>query len=126
MESTLRSDKLALQTIIGLRFVQKRDIVFIQYNTGSTEGGKMNWTVVLSNLEIIKLKQNITAKDIIDSINHIDYVQISQTMIINIHYLSEIELKSRRCILINPFDKFECVVSRLYLKVIRKQFELRI
>lgn len=125
MEGKLITDKVALQTIIGLKFVKKNDIVLIQYN-GTKPESKMFWNVILNTAESVRLKQNITAKDILDSLNHTDYVQISQTMIINIHYLSEIELKSRKCILLPPFEKYECVVSRLYLKVIRKQFELQV
>lgn len=118
-------EKVALQTVIGLKFVNKSDVVLIQYLT-NTSDSKLNWTVLLNTGETIRLKMNITAKDILDNMKTSHYIQISQTMILNIDYLSTIELKTRKCLLVAPFDKTECYISRLYLKNVRQQFELSI
>lgn len=81
---------------------------------------------MLNTGELIRLKQNITAKDILTSLNNPLYVQISQTVILNVDYLLTIELKTRKCLLAIPFEKIDCYVSRLFLKNIRQQFELNI
>lgn len=78
-------DKIALQTVIGLKFVNKRDVVMIQYLT-NTSDSKLNWTVLLNTGEMIRLKMNITAKDILENMKTSLYIQISQTMILNIDY----------------------------------------
>jgi two-component system LytT family response regulator len=115
--------KIALQTVIGLKFVNKCDIVFIKYSASNVDS-KFTWTVYLKNGDLIRLKINITAKDILSSLDMQNYVQISQTVILNIDYLSTIELKTRRCLLLPPFENFECYVSRLFLKNIRERFEI--
>ncbi|MDX9749374.1 MAG: hypothetical protein RBT57_12830 [Paludibacter sp.] len=125
MAETSINDKIALQTVIGLRFVNKSDIVLIHY-VSTTADSKLIWTVMLNTGELIRLKQNITAKDILTSLNNPLYVQISQTVILNVDYLMTIELKTRKCLLASPFEKIDCYVSRLFLKNIRQQFELNI
>lgn len=125
MAETSINDKIALPTVIGLRFVNKSDIVLIHY-VSTTADSKLIWTVMLNTGELIRLKQNITAKDILTSLNNPLYVQISQTVILNVDYLLTIELKTRKCLLASPFEKIDCYVSRLFLKNIRQQFELNI
>lgn len=116
-------DLVALQTVIGLKFVKKKEIVLIQYCKSSSDS-KMFWTVLLSTSETVRLKQNITAKDILDNLQQPECIQVSQTIILNINYLTTIELKTRKCLLTPPFENIDCYVSRLYLKNIRQQFEL--
>lgn len=118
-------DLVALQTVIGLKFVKKKEIVLIQYSKSSCDS-KMFWTVLLCTSETVRLKQNITAKDILESLQQPECIQVSQTIILNINFLTAIELKTRKCLLIPPFETIECYVSRLYLKNIRQQFELAI
>lgn len=119
------NERIALQTVVGLKFVNKSSVVLIQYLPSITDK-KLTWTVMLETGEHVRLKLNITAKDILESLHRDYFIQISQTIIINVDYLSFIELKTRKCIFNNPFDKLECYVSRLYLKNIRQQYELLI
>ncbi|MDD3194830.1 MAG: LytTR family DNA-binding domain-containing protein [Paludibacter sp.] len=125
MADIIQNEKIALQTVIGLKFVNKSDIVLIQY-VATAADSKLTWTVMLNSGDTIRLKLNNTAKDILTSLNRSNYVQINQTVILNIDYLSTIELKTRKCVLVSPFEKYEYYVSRLFLKNIRKQYELNL
>lgn len=114
---------IALQTVIGLRFVNKKNIVYFEYGKDE-KSGKSQWEAFLNNAEIIKLKINTSSKDILRHFEAYDFIQISQSNIINMDYFSSVELKSRKCILEKPFDNKEMIISRAYFNEIKSKYEL--
>lgn len=114
---------IALQTVIGLRFVNKKNVVYFEYGKDE-KSGKSQWEAFLNNTEIIKLKINTSSKDILRHFEAYDFIQISQSNIINMDYFSSVELKSRKCILEKPFDNKEMIISRAYFNEIKSKYEL--
>jgi len=114
---------IALQTVIGLRFVNKKNVVYFEYGKDE-KSGKSQWEAFLNNAEIIKLKINTSSKDILRHFEDYDFIQISQSNIINMDYFSSVELKSRKCILEKPFDNKEMIISRAYFNEIKSKYEL--
>lgn len=114
---------IALQTVIGLRFINKKNVVYFEYNRDE-KTGKSQWEAFLNNTEIIKLKINTSSKDILRQFEAFDFIQISQSNIINLDYFSSVELKSRKCILEKPFDNKEMVISRAFFNELKSKYEL--
>lgn len=114
---------IALQTVIGLRFVNKKNVVYFEYGKDE-KSGKSQWEAFLNNAEIIKLKINTSSKDILRHFEAYDFIQISQSNIINMDYFSSVELKSRKCILEKPFDSKEMIISRAYFNEIKSKYEI--
>lgn len=127
--NTVKSDSpvtnkfIAFQTFIGLRFINKQSVVFFEY-TQDEKSQKRLWEAHLDNSEVIKLKLNTSSKDIIKHFENHDFIQISQSNIVNMHFFSSIELKSRKCILLSPYENKEMIISRAYLNEIKSRFEI--
>jgi DNA-binding LytR/AlgR family response regulator len=122
-ESSNTKKFIAFQTLIGLKFVQKESIVFFQYGcNGHTN--KNFWIANLINSETLKLKTNITSKDILAHFGDNNFVQINQNVIINLNNLDSIELKSRKCILTYNGNIREFIISRNFLREIREIYEM--
>jgi hypothetical protein len=117
------SSYIALQTFIGLKFIDKKDVVYFQYGiNGNT--GKNQWVAHLKNTDSIKLKANVTSKDILKHFAEFHFVQVNQNNIINLNYLDSIELKSRKCIIPYNSSNKELTISRTFLKEIRLAYEM--
>jgi hypothetical protein len=114
---------IAFQTLIGLRFIDKKCIVYFEY-TKDEKSDKRLWEAYLDNSEVIKLKLNTSSKDIMKHFENHDFIQISQSNIINMKFFSSIELKSRKCILHSPYDEKEMIISRAYLSELKNKFEI--
>jgi len=70
------------------------------------------------------LKLNTSSKDIMKYFEYHDFIQISQSNIVNMRFFSSIELKSRKCILHTPYDEKEMIISRAYLSELKNKFEI--
>ena len=114
---------IAFQTLIGLRFIDKKSIVYFEY-TKDEKSERSLWEAYLDNAKIIKLKINTTSKDIMKHFENHDFIQISQSNIVNMNFFSSIELKSRKCFLHPPYENKEMIISRAYLNEIRNRFEI--
>lgn len=114
---------VAFQTYIGLRYLNKDKVVYFEYDKDD-DSRLRTWKVYLNNFEIIKLKTNTTSKDILECFENHNFVQINQSTILNINYLSSIELKSRKCVLETPYNNKEMTISRLCLNVIKSKYEI--
>ena len=115
---------VSLPSNTGYRFVNKDDIVLFSYSKGEQcEKGK--WEVVLNSLETVKLKTNTTSTDILNHLNQNQFIQLSQKNIVNLKYLKAIESKTRKCILHEPFQDYEVLVSRAHLIEINERFEMK-
>lgn len=122
-DSPVSTEFIAFQTLIGLRFINKRSVVYFEYSRDEKSERSL-WAAYLDNAEIIKLKLNTTSKDIMKNFENHDFIQISQSNIVNMNFFSSIELKSRKCILHPPFENKEMIMSRAYLNEIKGRFEI--
>jgi len=114
---------IALPSNLGLRFVDKNRILLFRCVNGSFLE-KSSWEVLLTDYTTIKLGANTTADRIIHLMNKDRFLQINQSCIINLNYLSMVEFKTRNCLLIPPFDTLELTVSRTHLSKLREAFEV--
>jgi len=114
---------IALQTLIGLRFVNKKSIVYFRY-TKDDKSERSFWEACLENSEVIRLKLNTTSKEIMNNFELFDFIQISQTNIVNLFYIHSIELKSRNCILNTPFQEVNMTISRANFNEIKSKFQI--
>jgi two-component system LytT family response regulator len=114
---------VSLPTITGMRFVDKKSIVLFQCVKDSVFD-KASWEVMLNDKCVMKLHKNISAKDLINFMGASRCAQISQSAIVNVAFLSMVEFKTRKCILLPPFDTINLTVSRNSLIELREKFEL--
>lgn len=110
-------DKLLFYTnSMDFRLAHIRDIGYFQYNHKQRV-----WEMVLAgSLPPIKLKRSANNESLlaIDA----NFVQVSQSFIININYL--LEVRDNICRFYPPFDKVDCVkVGRLYRKKLIERFD---
>ena len=114
---------VALPSNLGLRFVDKNRILLFRSVNGNILE-KSSWEALLTDYSAIKLGANTTADRIIQLMNKERFLQINQSCIINLHYLSLVEFKTRKCLLIPPFDSLEFTVSRTHMSKLRDVFEV--
>lgn len=101
-------------TVIGFRLLHMEEIGFFEYTKE-----KRQWKVTLFDQTKLNLKKHTRAEDIICYSN--TFVQISQSIIININYLAIID--GKKCQLCPPFHVFEeLTVSRGFLKELQDRF----
>ena len=123
-DNTRYSNKfIALQTLIGLRFVNKKSIVYFQY-IKSDKSERSFWEAHLDNSEVIRLKMNTTSKEIMKHFEQFDFIQISQSNIVNMFFINSIELKSRICFLHPPFQEVKMIISRANFNEIKSKFQI--
>ena len=113
---------ITLPTLIGLQFVDKDSIALFLCRSEFTEK-KPSWTAVLGNQNCIRLKSGITSKAIIRFIGHGHFLQVNQSTIINIHYISHIEFGSRSCFLHPPFNQSSYHISKSNFAEIKGRFD---
>jgi two-component system LytT family response regulator len=110
---------IALPTSLGLRFIEKNRILLFR-----SAHGKSSWEVLLIDQTSIKLGANTTAERIAQLLTKERFVQISQSCIINLAYLSLVEFKTRNCLLVPPFDNMQLTVSRSFLSKLKEMYEV--
>ncbi len=113
---------VSLPTILGLRFLDKNAIVLFQ--SVKTSSNKASWEALLNNREHVRLKLNTTANEIKEFMGIDSFIQISQSVIVNLSYLNTIEYTSKKCILLPPFNKLDLTVSRLFLSELKGKFDV--
>jgi two-component system LytT family response regulator len=107
----------------GIRFINRRNIVYF-HRFKDNLIGKPSWEVLLNNSERIKLRQNISAEQILDLVGPQIFIKLNKSVLINRNYISLIEYKSRICRLIPPFDEPRLTISRQQLAELRLQIGL--
>jgi Response regulator of the LytR/AlgR family len=102
-------------TITGnLQLIHLEHIVYFSYNSRN----KL-WEAVLYDGRTLGLRRNTNSLKILSL--HSNLVQVSQSHIINIRYLSSIE--GNNCILLPPFDEKEPLqVSKSFMKKLKEKF----
>lgn len=103
-----------ISTVTGFKLLRLEEIGYFEYLKD-----KRQWQVVLFNQTRLNLKRNTRAEDIISYSPA--FTQISQSAIVNIHYLAMIDGKS--CQLYPPFhDRKDLMISRSFLKDLQERF----
>ncbi len=113
---------ISLPTPIGLRFMDKNNIVLLQC-TKEQANDKPVWKAILTDMSEVKLRTGTTAKDILDLMGKTKFIQINQSAILNLNYLGSIEFKTRDCQLIPPFNGIKLVTSRTHLYELRNKYD---
>jgi len=113
---------ISLPTPIGLRFMDKNNIVLLQCIKEQTND-KPVWKAILTDMGEVKLRTGTTAKDILDLMGKTKFIQINQSAILNLNYLGSIEFKTRECQLIPPFNGIKQVASRSHLYELRNKYD---
>jgi two-component system, LytTR family, response regulator len=116
------AESVALPTSTGIKFLDRRSIIWFQ-SVKDSFLEKAVWEVLQYDMSIIKLRRNLKAKELETIIGNKWCVRISQSVIINVNYLSAIEFKSRKCILLPPFDQYELYVSRTHMSELKEKFD---
>lgn len=109
-------DTFMISTVTGFRLLRIEEIGFFEYSKD-----KRMWQVTLFNQTKLCLKKNTKAEDIISYSE--SFVQISQSIIINVGYLAVIN--GKQCKMYPPFnDREDLHISRGFLKVLQERFSL--
>lgn len=107
-------DLFAVSTITGFQVLRIGQIGYLEY-----QGHEKIWKVSLSDGTSLQLKRGTSAETILKY--NPAFVQISQSIIVNLHYIGMIQDKI--CKLCPPFDnRFDLLVSRKYQKNLQDRF----
>ena len=113
---------ISLPTPIGLRFMDKNNIILLQCTKEQAQD-KPGWKAILTDQSEVKLRAGTTAKEIIELMGRRQFIQINQSAILNLNYLGSIEFKTRDCQLIPPFSGLKLVASRTHLYELRNKYD---
>ena len=113
---------ISLPTPIGLRFMDKNNILLFQYSK-ELNFDKPAWKVLMTDMSELRLRTGTNAKEIIEIMGKRKFIQVNQSTILNLNYLASIEYKTRDCLLIPPFNRIKMVASRTHLHYLRNIFE---
>jgi len=113
---------ISLPTPIGLRFMDKNNIVLLLC-IKEQGNEKPVWKATLTDLTEVKLRTGTTAKDILELMGKTKFIQINQSAILNLNYLGSVEFKTRECQVIPPFNGIKLVASRTHLYDLRNKYD---
>lgn len=113
---------ISLPTPIGLRFMDKNNIVLLQCTKEQTND-KPAWKAILTDTSEVKLRAGTTAKEIIELLGNRMFIQVNQSAILNLNYLGSIEFKTRECQLIPPYNGVKLQASRTHLVELRSKYD---
>ena len=109
-------DTFMISSVTGFKLLRIEEIGFFEYSKD-----KRQWQVTLFNQTKLSLKKNTKAEDIINY--SVSFVQISQSVIINVAYLAVIN--GKQCQLYPPFsERKDLCISRGFLKELQERFYL--
>lgn len=121
-ESAAESENVSLPTLVGLQFVEKRSIALFNCSRESSTK-KPNWTALLVNQDRIKLRSGITAKNIVEFMGENKFIQLNQSTIVSVYFISHIEFGTRECYLLPPFTQTVLSVSKAHLSEIKSKYD---
>ncbi len=114
---------LALPTSTGLQFIPQSEIVYFESIKGGL-GIRSVWSAMLNSKLAIKLRSNTKADNIIEHLGSDNFIQLSQSAIVNISFVNVIAYKTHECFLFPPFDAKPIKVSRQYMAALREKFDV--
>ena len=114
-------EMISLPVSTGMRFVDKKNIVLVQcVKDGMLK--KSIWEVLFNDGTKLKLRSNLNAGQLELLLGTDRCVCINQSTLVNLHYLSLVEFKTRECFLVPPYDTIQLFVSRNKLAELRAKF----
>ena len=113
---------ISLPTSIGLRFLDKNNILLLQC-TKEQVNEKPGWKAVLTDMSEVKFRAGTTAKEVLELMGSRMFIQINQSAILNLNYLGSVEFKTRECQLIPPYNGIKLLASRMHLVELRNKFD---
>ncbi len=116
------NQRISLPASDGLLFLQKNEIVFIEY-ISFEKGIKPYWSVIVYDNRRITLRRNVKGRDILGILNSHDFFMINSGTILNLNYLSFVDYKSRDCIMVPPYDKTRHTISRNRLVKFKERYD---
>jgi two-component system LytT family response regulator len=117
-----KTESVSLPTLFGLKFVEKKGVALFICSKESPKG-KPGWTALLSDQNRIKLKPGITAKNIIEFMGGNKFVQLNQSTVISLYFISHIEFSTRECFMLPPFTQTVLKVSKSHLSEIKGKYD---
>jgi len=114
--------RIPLPTADGLCFIQPEEIVAIEYFSHE-EGTKPFWAILTCNHRKIALRRKIKGQAILGQLNSDRFFMINSGSIINLDYLSEVDYKTRNCLMAPPFDKLKYLIARNKMARFKERFD---
>lgn len=114
--------RVFIPTPTGLRLLFKDEIVFFAFQHEKIDATA--WGALLNDKTSIKIRSKANAKSIYETIKDPNFFKVNPSTILNLSYLSAIEFKTRRCILIPPFDQHELILSRTAFAELKDNFDM--
>lgn len=114
---------LSLPTVTGLKFVRNSEVVLFRYER-EKGWSKGYWNVLLYNQGKVRLRAGLNASLLLEALGNKKFIQISQSVIVNLTYLSSIEIKSRQCKLLPPFSSQHLCISKGCMAAIRRRYDI--
>lgn len=114
---------IAVPTHTGLQFICRNDIVFAECRKAAINL-RTNWQITLTDNQTIKLRQNTNAEVLQKHLGAETFVQLSQSVLVNLHYVNSIEYKTHLCYLFPPFDTTPLKVSRQFMAELKGRFDV--
>ena len=116
------NQRISLPTSDGLFFLQKNEIVSIEY-ISYEKGVKPFWLVQAYNNRRIVLRRSVKGQDLLGLLNSHDFFMINSGTIINLNYLSFVDYKTRDCTMVPPFDKTNHTIARNRLGKFKERYD---
>jgi len=116
------NQRISLPASDGLLFLQKNEIVFIEY-VSFEKGVKPYWSVMLYDNRKIALRRNVKGQDILGILNSHDFFMINSGTILNLNYLSFLDYKNRECIMVPPFEKLKYQIARNRMGKFKERYD---
>jgi two-component system LytT family response regulator len=114
---------IAIPTSTGLQFFPKAEIVYIECQKNSLNLRSF-WVINLNNQQNFRLRPNTNATTILDYLGNRHFIPISQSAIVNISFVRNIEFKSNLCYLFPPFENKPLKISRQFMTGLKERFEI--
>ncbi len=114
---------IAVPTLTGLQFICRNDIVFAECCKAALNLRSV-WQITLTDGQIIKLRQNTNAELLQKHLGVDTFIQLSQSVLVNLHFVNSIEYKTHLCFLFPPFDTMPLKISRQYMSEMKDRFDV--
>ncbi len=118
VKSLAKSKRILIPTITGLKQISLCNVAFFQKENNATENIKIHY----SNHKIEIIPGHISLRQVNDMLPEKDFFQTDRCTIINLNHLTDIETKSRTCILSKCNETIKLPISRARLKVFKNTF----
>ncbi|WP_321281746.1 LytTR family DNA-binding domain-containing protein [Marinifilum fragile] len=116
-----KNSRVLLPSITGFKHIKLSNVLYFKKNVSSPEHVQIYYDG--NRHEIIA--GCCTLKRILELLPSDDFLQVDRQTIINLDYLSDIEVKTRKCILLKNGKRFEVSISRGRLKDFMKEMSIK-